>query len=74
MLDYQVLFNGTVGIVGILVGIVLNRVFTALDRLDADVRAIPEDYVSKTDYRDDIKDIKALLGKLLDKLDNKVDK
>jgi hypothetical protein len=31
-------------------------------------------YVTREDYRSDMKDVKEMLGKIFDKLDNKVDK
>jgi len=53
---------------------VLNSITKAIERLDTDVRALPVNYVSKDNYRRDIDDIKEMLGKIFDKLDNKVDK
>jgi hypothetical protein len=38
------------------------------------VRNMPSQYVSREDYRSDIKDIRDMLGKIFDKLDNKADK
>jgi malonyl CoA-acyl carrier protein transacylase len=35
---------------------------------------LPQTYVTKTDYRDDIKELKEMLRHILDKLDGKVDK
>jgi hypothetical protein len=55
-------------------GWILNRIYVALDRLDSDVRNMPSQYVSREDYRSDIKDIRDMLGKIFDKLDNKADK
>ena len=45
-----------------------------LDRLDEDVRKIPEKYISKDDYHRDIADIKTMLKSIFDKLDDKADK
>ena len=53
---------------------ILNRIYVALDRLDSDVRHMPSQYVGRDDYRADIKDIRDMLGKIFDKLDNKADK
>ena len=72
-MDTQVLFNIAVSLAGFFGGWILNRIYVALDRLDSDVRNMPSQYVSREDYRSDIKDIRDMLGKIFDKLDNKVD-
>jgi hypothetical protein len=74
MMDYQILFNIAVAIAGFFGGWTLNRIYIAIDRLDGDVRAMPHNYVSKDDYKADIRDIRDMLGKIFDKLDNKADK
>ena len=55
-------------------GWTLNRIYQAIDRLDNDVRGMPLNYVTRDDYRADLVDIKGMLGKIFDRLDNKVDK
>jgi hypothetical protein len=35
---------------------------------------MPHDYVSRDDYKADIREMRELLGKIFDKLDNKADK
>jgi len=74
MMDYQILFNIAVAIAGFFGGWTLNRIYIAIDRLDGDVRSMPHDYVSRDDYKADIRDIRDMLGKIFDKLDNKADK
>jgi len=74
MMDYQVLFNIAVAIAGFFGGWTLNRIYIAIDRLDGDVRSMPHNYISKDDYKADIRDIREMLGKIFDKLDNKADK
>jgi hypothetical protein len=73
-MDYQVLFNIAVAVAGFFGGWTLNRIYQAIDRLDADVRQMPSHYVARDDYRVDMADIKGMLGKIFDKLDGKVDK
>jgi hypothetical protein len=73
-MDYQVLFNLAVAIAGFFRGWTLNRIYIAIDRLDGDVRNMPHNYISKDDYKADIRDIREMLGKIFDKLDNKADK
>ena len=73
-MDYQVLFNVAFTVAAFLAGWVLNNITKTMQRLDNDVRDMPINYVSKTDYRSDIADIKVLLTRIDDKLDGKVDK
>lgn len=73
-MDYQVLFNIAVAIAGFFGGWTLNRIYQAIDRLDQDVRHMPSNYVGRDDYRADMADIKAMLGRIFDRLDGKADK
>jgi hypothetical protein len=73
-MDYQILFNIAVAIAGFFGGWTLNRIYIAIDRLDGDVRNMPHNYISKDDYKADIREMRDLLGKIFDKLDNKADK
>ena len=73
-MDYQVFFNAALGLAAFLGGWTLNGITQAIERLDSDVRNMPHNYVSKDDYRSDIKDVKDMLGKIFDKLDTKLDK
>ena len=52
----------------------LKRITDSLDRLDTDVRRMPDKYLAKDDYRRDIDEIKTMLDKIFDKLDDKADK
>lgn len=70
----QHIFNIAVGLAAFFGGWVLNNITKAIERLDKDVRAMPLNYVSRDDYRTDTRAIKEMLGKIFDKLDNKVDK
>ena len=72
--DYQVLFNIVMVLATGMGGWIMGRITRALDQLDGDVRAMPEKYVSKADYRTDLQDIKAGLERIFDKLDGKADK
>jgi hypothetical protein len=72
--DYQTLFNLAVTAAAFFGGWTLNRIYIAIDRLDSDVRDLPVKYVGKDDYRNDLKEIKEQLSKIIDKLDDKADK
>ncbi len=74
MMDYQILFNIAVAIAGFFGGWTLNRIYQAIDRLDNDVRNLPLNYVTRDDYRVDMAEVKHMLGKIFDRLENKVDK
>jgi hypothetical protein len=73
-MDSQMLFNIAIGLASFFGGWVLNNITKAVDRLDADVRNMPHQYISKDEYHRDIAEIKNMLGKIFDKLDAKVDK
>lgn len=73
-MDYQVLFNIAVAVAGFFGGWTLNRIYQAIDRLDNDVRHMPSTYVVRDDYRADMSEVKAMLGRIFDRLDNKADK
>ena len=73
-MDTQVLFNIAVSLAGFLGGWILNNIYRSLERLDTDVRAMPHTYVAREDYRADMREVKDMLGKIFDRLDNKVDK
>jgi hypothetical protein len=73
-MDSQMFFNIAIGLASFFGGWVLNNITKAIDRLDNDVRKMPMIYISKEEYHRDIDDIKIMLSKIFDKLDNKVDK
>ena len=73
-MEYQVIFNVGVALVGFTGGWMVNRVFVLLDRIDADMKAIPQKYIAKDDYREDIREIKEMLGAIFKRLEGKADK
>ncbi len=73
-MDYQVLFNIAVGLAGVFGGWVLNRIYSAIDRLDKDVREMPLRYVTKEDYHRDVDEIKDICKQIFKTLDHKADK
>jgi hypothetical protein len=54
------------------------EIWAAVKELKADLAKLREDlpksYVQRSDFKDDIHEIKAMLGKLFDRLDGKADK
>ena len=73
-MEMQVLFNIIVGVAGMFGGWILNNISQSIRILDKDVRSMPLTYVTQTHYQRDIDDIKSMLGKIFDRLDEKVDK
>jgi hypothetical protein len=73
-MDYQVFFNAALGLAAFLGGWTLNSITKAIERLDTDVRNMPHAYVSKDDYKEELRDVKVMLGKIFERLDNKADK
>jgi len=73
-MDGQSLFNLVVGVAAFFGGWTLNNITRMLNRIDDDIREIPHIYVSKDDYKSDINEIKGMLSKIFDRLENKADK
>lgn len=68
----------SLGIGMTVVGWFARELWGAVKELRADLAALredlPKEYVAKDDYREDIKEIKLLLAKIFEKLENKADK
>ena len=73
-MDYQVMFNIAIIVISFFGGWMVNRVFALLDKLDEDMKLVPEKYVAKDDYRVDIREIKDMFGAIFKRLENKADK
>jgi len=72
--EYQLLFNIIMSVAGFFGGVLVNRLFGTLDKINDDLKQIPEKYVSKDDYREDIREIKEMLGAIFKRLEGKADK
>lgn len=77
-MDAQHLIDVLFGICGVLVGAVLKTMWAdlkAMTRAMADLNEkISREYVRRDDYRDDITEIKGMLMRIFDKLEEKADK
>jgi hypothetical protein len=73
-MESQALINIGIAVAGGLGAWVLNRLTVSLDRIDADIKLLPDKYVRKDDYVRDIGEIKSMLKGIYDKLDAKADK
>ncbi len=73
-MDQQQIFNIVITLAAFFGGWVLNSITKAIERLDADVRNMPINYVTKDDYHRDIDELKDICKQIFAKLDNKADK
>ena len=84
-MEYQQMFNLAVTVATFFGGWTLNRIYQAIDRLDSDVRDLPNKYITKEDYRETLREIKgdvregfasvnSTLNVIFKKLDSKEDK
>jgi len=73
-MDQQMLINIAFGVAGGFGGWILNSLSRSILRIEDRISELPLQYVTRDDYRSDIADIKGMLARIFDKLDNKVDK
>lgn len=77
-MDIQTLLNIVFGLFYAVVGWFAREMWAAVKELKSDLAKLredlPKEYVAKDDFRDGIREIKDMLGKLFDRLDYKADK
>jgi len=77
-MDYQTLLNIGLTLVSSVTGWFARELWAAVKELKSDLARLREDlpkmYVAKDDYKDDIRELKDMINKIFDKLDNKSDK
>jgi len=73
-MDPQILINIGFSVAGAFGGWILNSLSRSIIRIEDRISDLPLQYVTRDDYRTDIQDIKGMLARIFDKLDNKVDK
>lgn len=77
-MDYQSLFNAGLATACAVTGWFARELWAAVKELKADLTRLsvelPKTYVTRDDYRSDLKEIRDLLGRIFDKLDGKVDR
>jgi cell division protein FtsB len=77
-MDYQSFLNAGLALVSSVTGWFARELWAAVKELKADLAKLredlPKEYVAKNDYKDDIRELKDMIGKIFDKLDNKTDK
>ena len=77
-MESQDLINAAFGAVLMLSGWVLRTIWDAVNQLKNDLadleRNLPDTYVRRDDYKDDIAEVKSILREIFNKLDGKADK
>lgn len=73
-MENQQIFNIIIVVAGFLAAFVVNKVTKDITRMEEDLKNFSRTYIAKDDYRADIADIKQMLSKIFDRLDQKVDK
>ena len=73
-MENQQIFNVIIILAGFLAAFVVNKTTKDITRMEEDMKNFSRSYIAKDDYRADIADIKQMLSKIFDRLDQKVDK
>jgi cell fate (sporulation/competence/biofilm development) regulator YmcA (YheA/YmcA/DUF963 family) len=73
-LEPQFLINILFAAAGAAFGWILNSISRSIVRIEDRIAEMPMMYVNREDYREDIHDIKGMLSKIFDRLENKADK
>lgn len=78
LMDSQDLFNAAITLSGAFGGWILKTIWDAIKDLKSEIkelnREVNQDFVRREDFKDAIGEIKDMLNKIFDKLDNKADK
>ena len=78
MMDLQILINVIGGSILAIMGWFARQLWEAVKELRADLHRIevqlPSNYIRRDEFTDGMKELKEMLGKIFDRLDNKVDK
>ena len=73
-LEPQWLINLGFGAAGAFGMWILNRLSTSVEKIEDNIKDMPLRYVTKDDYRQDISEIKSMLGDIYKELRTKADK
>lgn len=77
-MESQDIFNAAITLSGAFGGWILKTIWDAIKDLKTEVRElnreVNQDFVRREDFKDSILEIKEMLNKIFDKLDNKADK
>lgn len=77
-MDWQHFIDTAVGLVIAAMTWFARLLFSGLEQVKRDLSNLRDEshqrYVSRDDYKADLQEVKAMLGRIFDKLDNKMDK
>lgn len=77
-METQQLINSALSLGCTVLGWFARELWNAVKELKSDLaklrEELPKTYVTRDDYREDMREVKEMLGKIFDKLDSKVDK
>ena len=73
-MEAQWLINLGFGAAGAFGMWILNRLSTSVEKIEDNIKDMPLRYVTKDDYRQDISEIKSMLGDIYKELRTKADK
>jgi DNA integrity scanning protein DisA with diadenylate cyclase activity len=77
-MEMQSLIDVGLGAIMAVLGWFARELWAAVKELKSDLSKLredlPKDYVAKDDYRQDIRELKEIMNKVFDRLENKVDK
>lgn len=73
-MEPQFLINVLFMVAGSAFGWILNSISRSIIKIEDKISEMPMIYVNRDDYRTDIQDIKGMLSKIFDRLENKADK
>ena len=73
-MEAQSLINIIAGVAAFFAGWMINSITRSIEKIEDKLNAVPIDYVSKNDYKDDLKRVYEMLDKILLRLDDKADK
>ena len=77
-MDSQSILNFILSGASLVLGWFLREMWAAVKELKADLaklrEELPKEYIARNDYREDIRELKEMLNKLFDKIENKADK
>jgi len=77
-MEPQTIINYVLGIASTAMGWFARELWSAVKELKADLaklrEELPKTYVTRDDFREDMREVKDMLGKIFDKLDAKQDK
>lgn len=73
-METQSLINIIGGVAAFFAGWTINSITRSIEKIEDKLNSVPMNYVTKEDYKDDLKRIYDMLDKIFLKLDDKADK